>query len=71
MKIADVCGTAPVPEDTAVVRCVKDVDVVKKDVMTVHTEVTRKKVVEVKLKNGLFGWRNRRTAMKRAKNVER
>ena len=48
-------------------------DVVEKGVMTVENVVMRKKAVKVwvKLKNGLFGWRTRRTAIRRTKNVER
>ena len=76
VKVEDVCGTAPVQEDTAVVRCVKDeegyVDMVEMGVMNVKNEVTRNKAVKVwvKLKSGLFGWRTRRTAMRRAKDLE-
>ena len=83
VKVEDVCGTAPVQEDTAVVRCVKEVegyvDMVdmgvknlKNDVKNKKNEVTRNKAVKVwvKLRSGLFGWRTRRTAMRRAKNLE-
>ena len=77
VKVADVCGTAPGPEDTVVVGCVKDeagyVDIVEKGVMNVKYDVTKNKAVKVwmKLKSGLFGWRTRRTAIRRVKNLER
>ena len=65
-------GYADVMKDVVDVADVVE-DVVKKGVMTVENVVTRKKAVKVwvKLKNGLFGWRTRRTAIRRIKNVER
>ena len=71
------CGTAPGPEDTVVVGCVKDeggsVDMMEKGVMNVKYDVTKNKAVKVwmKLKSGLFGWRTRRTAIRRVTNLER